>query len=649
MPPLKLFNNGQGCERGWGVSLDEILNKIFSRSMAFLHDLLIIPLAWFAAYWLNFNLGTFPVDALSLVIRDLVLVMPIQASVFWVFGLYRGVWRFASLPDLVRISKSVIVGLLLSMLTIFAVFQLDGVPRSVPVMYGVLLTGFLTLPRFVYRWVKDHRYHFRTARRVLIVGAGQAGEMLARDLLRTRRQAYQPVIFVDDDRQKWGKEIQGIRVAGSCDLMPKVVDELGIDLVMLALPSAQPAEIRRIVELAENCRVPFRTIPRMDDLITGHVSIEELRRVHIEDLLGRAPVYLDWPRIRNGLTGKVILVTGAGGSIGSELCQQIADLEPAALILFENSEFNLYSVELNLRERFPGLSLHAHLGDITDKVATERVVGKYCPQMIFHAAAYKHVPMLETQVREAVRNNVIGTQVVANAADKNGCAVFVLISTDKAVNPASVMGATKRVAEIYCQNLDAYSRTSFITVRFGNVLGSAGSVVPLFHKQIKMGGPVTVTHPEMERYFMTVREACQLIMQAGVLGSGGEIFVLDMGKQVKINYLAEQMILLSGKVPGRDIRIEYTGLRPGEKLYEELFHEREKLMATDHAQILQAQYRELGWELLLKKLKELQIASNEYDVERLSEVLNWFVPERNQPKRVEQELKGEVVSFTLNK
>ena len=614
-----------------------------------MHDLLMVPLAWFAAYWLYFNLGEIPSAYYVVAIRDLALVMPIQASVFWVFGLYRGVWRFASLPDLVRISKAVFVGLLLSILTAFVFFRLEGVPRSVPVLYGILLTGFLTLPRFIYRWAKDHRYHFRSAQRVLIVGAGQAGEMLARDLLRARNQAYQPVVFVDDDRQKWGKDIQGIRVVGGADHIPKLVDDLGIDLVMLALPSAQPAEMRRIVGLAESCSVPFRTVPHMDDLLSGDVSVEELRKVHIEDLLGREPVSLDWPKIRAGLTGKVILVTGAGGSIGSELCQQIAGLEPAALVLFENSEFNLYSIELDLRERFPNLSLHAHLGDITDKVATERVFDRYCPQVVFHAAAYKHVPMLENQIREAVRNNVLGTQIVANAADKCGCSEFVLISTDKAVNPANVMGATKRVAEIYCQNLNVHSGTRFITVRFGNVLGSAGSVVPLFRKQIKMGGPVTVTHPEMERYFMTVREACQLIMQAGVLGEGSEIFVLDMGKPVKINYLAEQMILLSGKLPGRDIRIEYTGLRPGEKLYEELFHEREKLMATGHEQIFQAQYRELSWDLLLKKLKEMRTASDAYDIDKLSEILNWFVPERNQQKGVEKSSKGEVVNFTLNK
>lgn len=350
--------------------------------------------------------------------------------------------------------------------------------------------------------------------------------------------------------------------------------------------------------------------------------------MRIEDLLGREPINLDWPRIREGLTGRVIMVTGAGGSIGSELCQQIASLEPAALILLENSEYNLYRIELELREHFSELSLHAHLADITDAVACDRLFAKYHPQVVFHAAAYKHVPMLETQVREAVKNNILGTKVLAEAADRYGCSEFVLISTDKAVNPANVMGATKRVAEIYVQNLDAKSETRFITVRFGNVLGSAGSVVPLFEKQISAGGSVTVTHPKMERYFMTVREACQLIMQASVLGEGGEIFVLNMGKPVNISRLAEELIRLSGKVLGRDIKIVYTGLRPGEKLHEELFHERELLMETGHEQIRLARYREVGWDLLTNRLDELDKACAAYDTTRLGELLNWFVPER---------------------
>ncbi|MCG6966801.1 MAG: polysaccharide biosynthesis protein [Chromatiaceae bacterium] len=604
------------------------LERLRSRIAAFLHDLLMIPVAWLGAYWLHFDLGVFPAAAMREALLALVLVLPLQALANWHFGLYRGVWRFASLPDLVRIGKAVGAGVLGSTLVLYATGLLFDMPRSLMVLYSLVLLGCLTLPRFFYRWSKDHRLHFRSAQRVLIVNAGKAGDMLVRDMLRDPRQAYRPVAFVDDDRTKHGKEIQGVRVVGPVAAMPRVVQKLAIDLIMLAVPSADAKQMRRLVALAERCGVPFRTIPHLEDLMSGQIGVNELRKVRIEDLLGREPVNLDWPRIREGLTGKVIMITGAGGSIGAELCRQIASLGPAALILLENSEYNLYSIELELREHFSELSLHAHLADITDAVACDRLFARYHPQVVFHAAAYKHVPMLETQVREAVKNNILGTKVVAQAADRYGCSEFVLISTDKAVNPANVMGVTKRVAEIYVQNLNAESETRFITVRFGNVLGSAGSVVPLFEKQIRAGEAVTVTHPQMERYFMTVREACQLIMQASVLGEGGEIFVLNMGKPVNISRLAEEMIRLSGKVPGRDIKIVYSGLRPGEKLHEELFHEREKLMDTSHEQIRLARYREVGWDLLTNRLDEVDKACAAYDTTRLGELLNWFVPER---------------------
>ena len=605
-----------------------VLDRLRSRLVAVLHDLVMIPVAWLGAYWLRFDFGDVPEFYAHQALVALILVVPLQAMVNWYFGLYRGVWRFASLPDLIRISKALVVGVLISTMALFVAGLVNGMPRSVMFLYGLLLLGFLTLPRFFYRWLKDHRYRFRSAKRVLIVKAGKAGDMLARDMLRDPHQAYRPVAFVDDDRAKQGKEVQGIRVVGPYAAMPRVVKELAIDVIMLAVPAANATQMRYLVGLAEQCKVPFRTVPHLEELMSGQIRVQELRKVRIEDLLGREPVNLDWPRVREGLTGRVIMVTGAGGSIGSELCQQIASLEPAALILLENSEYNLYSIERELRERFSELSLHAHLADITDAVACDRLFAKYHPQVVFHAAAYKHVPMLETQVREAVKNNILGTKVLAEAADRYGCSEFVLISTDKAVNPANIMGATKRVAEIYVQNLDAKSETRFITVRFGNVLGSAGSVVPLFEKQISAGDSVTVTHPEMERYFMTVREACQLIMQASVLGAGGEIFVLNMGKPVNISRLAEELIRLSGKVLGRDIKIVYTGLRPGEKLNEELFHERELLMETGHEQIRLARYREVGWDLLTNRLDELEKACAAYDTTRLGELLNWFVPER---------------------
>ncbi|MET0043559.1 MAG: polysaccharide biosynthesis protein, partial [Candidatus Thiodiazotropha sp. 6PLUC3] len=321
-------------------------------------------------------------------------------------------------------------------------------------------------------------------------------------------------------------------------------------------------------------------------------------------------------------------------SIGSELCRQLANLKPAKLVLLENSEFNLYSIEMELLKAFPQLTLECHLGDVTDQTYVDRLFDQHRPEVVFHAAAYKHVPMLENRIRQAVRNNVLGTRTVAQSADRHGCGVFVLVSTDKAVNPANVMGASKRAAEIFCQNLNAHSTTRFITVRFGNVLGSAGSVIPLFRKQIEDGGPVTVTDPRMERYFMTIPEACQLIMQTVVMGEGGEIFVLDMGEPIKISYLAEQMIHLSGRTLGSDIEIEYIGLRPGEKLYEELFHEKEQLEKTGHKKVLLAHHRQVDWEWLSQIMREMTEASDSIDSERLRYLLNQLVPEHENKQQI---------------
>ena len=592
-------------------------------------DLAMIPLAWLVAYWLRFNFGTIPSEMVASMQQALWVLIPVQGVCFWYFGLYRGMWRFASMPDLMRILKAVAAGVVISFALLFLWTRLQGVPRTVPFFYIILLVGLLSGPRFFYRWLKDFHFPLRVGQRVLVVGAGRAGEMLVRDLLRDPGHAYLPVGFVDGEPGKKGREIHGIRVLGSCDQIPRLVKALSIEAVILAIPSANSKQIRRLVQLAEEAGVPVRTLPRIEDLMTGKVGVNELREVSIEDLLGREPVSLDWNAIRAGLSGKRVMVTGAGGSIGSELCRQLARLEPAELILLENSEFNLYAIELELVRDYPKLQLYAWLCDVRDSSAVERAFERHRPEVVFHAAAYKHVPMLENQAREAVRNNVLGTQVVAEAADRHGCSEFVLISTDKAVNPANVMGTTKRVAEIFCQNLDARSNTRFITVRFGNVLGSAGSVVPLFRKQIEQGGPVTVTHPEIERYFMTIPEACQLIMQASVMGKGGEIFVLDMGEPVKIRYLAEQMIRLTGREPGEDIEIVYTGLRPGEKLYEELFHEQESLTGTGHEKILLARYRQVEWTELTNILDEMTEASSRHDDEVLRQLLVRLVPESN--------------------
>jgi FlaA1/EpsC-like NDP-sugar epimerase len=352
-----------------------------------------------------------------------------------------------------------------------------------------------------------------------------------------------------------------------------------------------------------------------------------LKRVAIDDLLGREPVSLNWNSIRDGLAGKRVMITGGGGSIGSELCRQIARLNPVELIVVDNSEYSLYRIDHELRSDYQDLIFYSVLGDICDPATVEKVVGEYKPDMIFHAAAYKHLPILQTQIREAVRNNVLGTMRLAEVAERHGVGTFVLISTDKAVNPANIMGATKRVAEMYCQNMNARSNTRFITVRFGNVLNSNGSVVPLFQEQISKGGPVTVTHPEISRYFMTISEASQLIMQAAVLGSGGEIYVLDMGKPVKITYLAEQLIRLAGHEPGDDIQIVYTGLRPGEKLFEELFHELEPYETTTHEKIFLAHPRQANWDELRAELRNTELAVRRYDTRALQRILLRLVPE----------------------
>jgi FlaA1/EpsC-like NDP-sugar epimerase len=617
--------------------MKEIFWLFRSRAAAFTHDLLMVPIAWFAAYWLRFNLGPIPEGFLHQALVLLPVVWIAQGGMFWYFGLYRGIWRFASIPDLMRILKAVAAGVVIAATASFILTRLENVPRSVFVLEGMLLVLFLGGPRFMYRWLKDrHLYRWSTAagardagesKNALIVGAGKAGEMLTRDLLRDPAGPFRPVAFVDDDHNKIGKEIHGIPVTGTCDEIPGVVTRLGIDLIVIALPSATSRQIRRIVEICETTKLPFRILPEMQDIVSGRASLKDLRDVRIEDLLGREPVKLDWDAITMATRGRTVLVTGGGGSIGSELCRQIARLDPAKLVILDRSELNLYQIDMELRRDMPQLSLVSLLGDINDAVQMERVLRAHTPAVVYHAAAYKHVPMLEHQARAAVLNNALGTRIAANLADKYGCESFVMVSTDKAVNPANVMGASKRVAEMYCQGMNSRSKTRFITVRFGNVLGSSGSVVPLFQEQIAHGGPVTVTHPEISRYFMTIPEACQLILQAGVIGRGGEIFVLDMGEPVKIAYLAEQLIRLSGRNPGEDIEIVYTGLRPGEKLYEELFHDAEKLAETSHPKILLAHCRQMDREALEQTFDAMQQACDRGDEAALREFLVKLVPE----------------------
>ena len=605
-----------------------IINRRFA---IVVHDLCMVLLAWVAAYLIRHNFAWQGVEWWP-VVYMLPVVAAAQGLVFWSIGLHRGLWRFASIPDLWNIIRAAVLGALAVALALFLFNRLEGVPRVVLVVYPVLLILLLSAPRLAYRMWRDRGLTAQATavgKRVLILGAGRAGEMLARDI--RRNSEYLLVGFLDDNPQLKGTKIHGLPVLGSTERLAQVLDNLDIDVVIIAITSAGGAQIRHVVEMCEQAKVQFRILPRMQDLMSGLISLKDVREVAIDDLLGRDPVSLDWCAISAGLAGKTVLVSGAGGSIGSELCRQIARLKPASIILFERCEFNLYSIEMELREQHPGLVIHACLGDVCDRSGVEHALSKHRPEVIFHAAAYKHVPMLQTQAREAVRNNVLGTKTLALAADKYGCSTFVMISTDKAVNPANIMGTSKRVAEIFCQMLDRRSATRYITVRFGNVLGSAGSVVPLFQKQIAAGGPVTVTHPEITRYFMTIPEACQLIMQSAVLGKGGEIFVLNMGEPVKIRYLAEQMIRLSGKIPGEDIKIAYTGLRPGEKLYEELFHKQEGLGETGHEKIFLAQSREVAWDYLNEIIDTMGRSCQAYDDVQCVMLLKKLVPEMEDP------------------
>ena len=594
------------------------------------HDLFMVLGAWFVTRWLVEQISGTPFVHGSSLATELIVVIVLQSVVLWTIGLYKGLWRFASFQDMWNIVRAAAFGtvLIISSLAIMHGSVLREWLLSL-LIYPVLLFVLLALPRLCYRFWKDsHMPQSRQKsglKRVIILGAGRSGALLEREL--RHRGGFEIVGYLDDDNRLRGAQVHGVPVLGTISRLQQLGLELEVELVIIAMPSATNQQMQRIVEICEQSNMKFRTLPTLQDLGSMATRIGVLKRVEIEDLLGREPVSLKWDSIRKGLAGKRVMITGGGGSIGSELCRQIARLNPIELIVVDNSEFALYRIDRELRGDFQDLIFYSVLGDICDPATVEKVVGEYKPDMIFHAAAYKHLPILQTQIREAFRNNVLGTMRLAEVAERLGVGTFVLISTDKAVNPTNIMGATKRVAEMYCQNMNARSNTRFITVRFGNVLNSNGSVVPLFQEQIEKGGPVTVTHPEISRYFMTIAEASQLIMQAAVLGNGGEIYVLDMGEPMKITYLAEQMIRLAGKVPGRDIQIIYTGLRPGEKLYEELFHELEPYDMTTHEKIFLAHPREADWDELRSELRNIELAVRRYDTKSLQRIMLRLVPE----------------------
>jgi FlaA1/EpsC-like NDP-sugar epimerase len=558
--------------------------------LAFAHDVCAIALAWTAMYWLRFNFDVSPF--VPDILATLAWIVPLQAGLFVGFGLYRGLWRFASLLDLRRIVLSACVGALLIPLVLVMLQLRSIVPRSVLIFYPVALIFVMAGSRFAFRLWKEHRLYSPIAalgEPVLVAGAGDAGERLTMELARSRH--WRVVGLLDDDATKHGRLLYNVNVCGPISSLPEWARKYGVRKVIIALPSAAHGVRRRIAEICAANGLEALTVPSYDDLISGRSALTTIRNIELDDLLGRDPVVLDSAGLGEWLGNRVIMVTGAGGSIGAELARQIARFRPAKIVLFDLSEAALYEIRTTLVDAFPQLPLAAVVGDVKHVALVEEVFARERPSVIFHAAAYKHVPLMEeTNAWQAVRNNAYGTWVLARAALAARIEKFVLVSTDKAVNPTNVMGASKRLAEIVCQTMQG-GATQFVLVRFGNVFGSAGSVIPRFSEQIVRGGPVTVTHPDITRYFMSLSEATQLLLQAGLQGKGGEILVLDMGDPVRIVDLARDMIRLSGADPDR-VPILFTGLRPGEKLFEEPLALDETTLPTTHPKLRIAQARE---------------------------------------------------------
>ncbi len=569
--------------------------------MAFIYDLLIAGLSFWTALYLRFDSLDIPLTENLSFNRFFFVSMAIHAGSFILNGLYKGVWRFSSMHDLIRVVKASATAIAISLVACFFMTRLDGVPRSMFLIEFLILIIGLGGGRFVYRFLKDQTSlramiggSDATLKNVLIVGAGRAGEKLIRDIYATPALKLKVIGILDDDKFKKNVLIHNIRVFGGVDLIPQIVSKYNVDKVFIAIPSANGDDVKKIVNYCKETDAEVKILPKMDQLLSNRVGLSLLRNLNIEDLLGREQVQLDTGFLSAMISDKVVLVTGAGGSIGSELCFQIAKFKPKMLVLADYCELFMYELEMKFKEDFPDISFFPKIIDVRNVTKVENLFNEFKPQLVFHAAAYKHVPMMEYNPLEAVETNIKGTKIVGEASLKYGVEKFIMISTDKAVNPTNVMGASKRIAEMVITDLSKKSSTTkFISVRFGNVLGSNGSVIPLFRKQIEARSDITVTHPDIIRYFMSIPEACQLVLQAGAMGNGGEIFVLDMGEPVKIVDLAKEMIRLAGMVEGRDIKIVFSGLRPGEKLFEELFSDKEAYEFTHHGKIRKALFRPL--------------------------------------------------------
>ena len=577
-------------------------------------------------------------------------VVPVEVIVFWVFGLYRGMWRYTSVVDFWRLAQACLISLLLFFAYVF-LYQLQGLSREVLILDGILtflLAGALrmgirsyyiarTNPRgFKAYGLPDVRAWLRCSRRVIIIGAGAGGEKILREIIENHQLDFWVFGFIDDDPAKAGRTVHGVPVYGDISKLPELIEQYRIDEVFICIPSATGAALRKILDACKSCGVKYKTLPGIGEIMDGRVSIKKLRDVDYADLLRREPVKLEMAGIKDYLLDKTVLVTGCGGSIGSELCRQLVRFSPGRLVLSDACEEHLFTIEKELRD-LGFNNCECVLGPIQNRELTRDAFLRFHPQAVFHAAAYKHVPMLEDNCRMAVRNNVLGSRVLMEAAVEFGVRQFVLVSTDKAVRPSSVMGATKRLSELIMQSLGG-NGTQFKAVRFGNVVGSSGSVIPVFRHQIERGGPVTVTHPDITRYFMTIPEAAQLIIQAGALAEEGDIYILEMGMPVKIYEMARDLIRLSGKEPGTEIEIEFTGLRPGEKLYEELFTQNEDVIRTRHEKIMvvksngisdKSDKRENFREQLYRQIDELFRVAESQDGGAIRRKLKEIIPEYN--------------------
>jgi FlaA1/EpsC-like NDP-sugar epimerase len=609
-------------------------------------DILLIGLAWYLAHLVRFDFDV-PARAWFWCKRVLPFLVMVKLLTFYFFDLYRGMWRYTSISDLLNIIKgaSVSSALIISFIIFFRRFK--GFSRSIFIidlcLTILLISGFRLTVRLYFDLLKEAK-PWRVAiqmifkplikkhtdsKRLVIIGAGDCGEKIYREIRDNIRLPYEVVGFLDDDISKAGMKIHGIPILGSIGDIEMWAKNLKADEALIAIPSATSQQMRQIVTRCEKSGLRFKTIPGMGELINGKVSVKAIREVAYRDLLGREMIRLDEEKIGAYLQSKSVMVTGAGGSIGSELCRQICRFRPQSIALYERAETPLYELELELKERFPEIGIVVQLADVRDRNQLEKAFEDSMPHVVFHAAAYKHVPMLELQPWKAIKNNIQGARNVIDMSNKYKVERFVFVSTDKAVRPVNVMGATKRVVEMLAQSQNScgITDTNYMIVRFGNVVGSDGSVVPLFKKQIEKGGPVTVTDPEMTRYFMTIPEACQLILQAGSMGEGGEIFILDMGTPIKIDDMARDLIRLSGFEPNVDIDIEYIGLRPGEKLYEELITEGEGIVPTSHEKILVVKGIECNLDILNGKIDELIHLAREQDGEKIKKKLRDTVPE----------------------